>query len=285
MRNRTQEAITVSAAHSSHRQQLFEQGYTVVEGVLDPQRDLQPLLDEYADSLDRLASRLEEAGEISQTYADLPFGPRLIRITREHGKSLSQHFDMSLPQAGITSATPLHLGPACFRLLTHEGLLDLAEEFIGPEILVSPVGHVRIKLPEGTLPGGGDGQMAKIPWHQDNGVVLEEADHSDVLTVWVAINEATVENGCMQVLPSRLGTGLIPHCPSVRKGAHIPERQVDEEAAVRLPMKPGSVLLMHPRTVHSSLGNTTADQVRISMDLRYQPPAFNRWSADSAACA
>jgi ectoine hydroxylase-related dioxygenase (phytanoyl-CoA dioxygenase family) len=36
-------------------------------------------------------------------------------------------------------------------------------------------------------------------------------------------------------------------------------------------MKPGSVLLMHPRTVHSSLGNATRDQVRISMDLRYQP--------------
>jgi phytanoyl-CoA hydroxylase len=36
-------------------------------------------------------------------------------------------------------------------------------------------------------------------------------------------------------------------------------------------MKPGSVLLMTQRTVHSSLDNTTSDQVRISLDLRYQP--------------
>ena len=64
-------------------------------------------------------------------------------------------------------------------------------------------------------------------------------------------------------------------------------------------MRPGSVLLMHQRTIHSSLENLTDDQVRISLDLRYQPigqatgrPAFappdlspaaapipNRWSA------
>jgi ectoine hydroxylase-related dioxygenase (phytanoyl-CoA dioxygenase family) len=37
-------------------------------------------------------------------------------------------------------------------------------------------------------------------------------------------------------------------------------------------MRPGSVLLLHSRTVHSSLENQTADQVRISMDLRYQSP-------------
>jgi hypothetical protein len=36
-------------------------------------------------------------------------------------------------------------------------------------------------------------------------------------------------------------------------------------------MRPGSVLLMTQRTIHSSLDNLTDDQVRISMDLRYQP--------------
>ena len=36
-------------------------------------------------------------------------------------------------------------------------------------------------------------------------------------------------------------------------------------------MRPGSVLLMTQRTIHSSLENVTTDQVRVSMDLRYQP--------------
>ncbi|MBO0848069.1 MAG: phytanoyl-CoA dioxygenase family protein [Pseudonocardia sp.] len=273
----------------SATQQLDELGYLVVEDILDPRRDLQPILDEYAEVLDRLADMLYAAGSIPDTYADLPFGPRLIQITREHGASLSQHFDISLPQAGIRSDTPMHLGPACFRLLTNPRLLDLAAELVGPDILVSPVGHVRIKLPEGTIENG-DGQMAQIPWHQDNGVILSEADESNVLTVWVPINEATVDNGCMRVIPTARGGDLRDHCPSIRRGAHIPDRRIDDHDAVTLPMKRGSVLLMHPRTVHSSLGNTTTDQVRISMDLRYQPvgqptgrPMFPPFVARSAA--
>jgi ectoine hydroxylase-related dioxygenase (phytanoyl-CoA dioxygenase family) len=35
-------------------------------------------------------------------------------------------------------------------------------------------------------------------------------------------------------------------------------------------MRRGSVLLMHSRTVHSSLPNRTPDRVRLSLDLRYQ---------------
>jgi hypothetical protein len=269
--------------------ELDERGYLVVEDVLDPDRDLRPILDEYAEVLDRVAIMLHRAGSISQTYTELPFGPRLIQITREHGASLSQHFDVSLPQAGIRTDTPIHLGPACFRLLTNSRLLDLAAAFIGPEILVSPVGHVRIKLPEGTV-ANGDGQMAQIPWHQDNGVILDEADQSNVLTVWVPINAATEANGCMRVIPTPRGGELRTHCPSIRRGAHIPDHRVDDSSAVTLPMKPGSVLLMHPRTVHSSLGNTTTDQVRISMDLRYQPvgqptgrPVFPAFVARSGA--
>lgn len=255
---------------SARNRLLDEQGYLIVDGVLDPRRDLQPILDEYAEVLDKLAAGLACSGRIERAYAELPFGPRLIQITRDYGQSLSQHFDISLPQSGIQADTPIHTGPACFRLLVNDSLLDLAEEFVGPEIVVSPVGHVRIKLPEDTL-ATGDGLMARIPWHQDNGVVLEEADQSNILTVWVPINEATIENGCMQVVPTPRDGGLAVHCPSTGRGAHIPDQQIDEVRAVRLPMQPGSVLLMHPRTVHSSLANETQDQVRISLDLRYQP--------------
>jgi len=55
-------------------------------------------------------------------------------------------------------------------------------------------------------------------------------------------------------------------------------------------MQPGSVLLMHQRTIHSSLDNLTEDEVRLSFDLRYQPigqptgrPAFPGFIARSAA--
>ncbi|MFZ0217700.1 MAG: phytanoyl-CoA dioxygenase family protein [Candidatus Dormiibacterota bacterium] len=258
-------------SEASLPRRLDERGYLVVEDVLDPERDLRPLLAEYAAVLDRVAGELHAQGRVASTYEELPFGRRLIRLTRESGHSLSQHFDVSLPQTGIRSDTPIHTGAACFRLLTNRRLLDLAERFVGPDVCLSPVGHVRIKLPEDTLAEGTDGLMAKIPWHQDNGVVLQEADDSEVLTVWLPINEATIENGCLQVLPTPRSQALIEHCPTGKGGTHIPDPLIDETRAVALPMRPGSVLLLHPRTVHSSLENTSADQVRISMDLRYQP--------------
>ena len=51
----------------------------------------------------------------------------------------------------------------------------------------------------------------------------------------------------------------------------MPDRAVPKQDIVSLPMRAGSVLLMTQRTVHSSLENQTHDDVRISMDLRYQP--------------
>lgn len=276
---------------SSQTTALMEDGYLVLEDVLDVEHDVRPVLDEYELVLSELAAGLHVRGEIADTYADLPFGKRLIQITKEYGRSLSQHFDISLPQSGVRADTPMHVGPACFRLLTNADLLDIAESVIGPEISSSPVGHVRMKLPEGTV-SVGDGMMAKIPWHQDNGVVLEEADGAEVLTVWLPLTEATVENGCLQVIPARRETELMEHCPSSSKGAHIPDKYVATDSAVSLPMRPGSILLMHPRTPHSSLENASADQVRISMDLRYQPvgtptgrPQFPEFVARSRADA
>jgi phytanoyl-CoA hydroxylase len=253
-------------------QQLDERGFVVVEGVLDPERDLRPVLNEYSEVLERVAGNLLADGLVSSTYADLPFAQRMIRLTRESGRSMSQHFDVSLPQNGIRSDTPIHTGAACFRLLTNERLLDLAEQWVGPDLSVSPVGHVRVKLPEHTLEVGADGLMSKIPWHQDNGVILPEADRSRILTVWIPINEATIENGCLQVLPTPRTQELIEHCPTGPGGVHIADSFLERRQPVPLPMAPGSVLLLHSRTVHSSLENRTTDGVRISMDLRYQPP-------------
>jgi hypothetical protein len=79
-----------------------------------------------------------------------------------------------------------------------------------------------------------------------------------------------VENGCLQVVPRSHHDGINDHCPS-SFGLTIPDRMVAVQEAVPVPMRPGSALLMTQRTVHSSLDNLTTDEVRISMDLRYQP--------------
>jgi ectoine hydroxylase-related dioxygenase (phytanoyl-CoA dioxygenase family) len=112
--------------------------------------------------------------------------------------------------------------------------------------------------------------VTSVPWHQDNGVIMPEADEATILTVWMPVNPATLENGCLQVIPRSHRGELQPHCPG-KSTVAIPDRFLAAEHAVPLPMRPGSVLLMHQRTIHSSLENLTDDQVRISLDLRYQP--------------
>jgi hypothetical protein len=262
-----------TASIPSIREQLDTEGYVVVEDVLDPVLDIQPVLDEYAAVLDGIVNDLYAQGLISQTFAGLPFVQRLVEVCVASGRNFPQHFDFSLPQNGVTPDTPIHVGPAVFHALTNPRLLDLVESIIGPEIASNPVQHIRMKLPPRAVAknAGYSGLISKTPWHQDNGVVLPEADQANILTVWFPLTEATVDNGCLQVIPRSHLTGLTTHCPA-EAGLTIPPTLLpDHLPAVPLPMRPGSVLLMTKRTIHSSLDNVTSDQVRISMDLRYQP--------------
>lgn len=257
------------------RQHFEREGYLVVEDVLDPLRDFAPIMSEYSQILDGLTETLFHQGAIASTYRDLSICERLIAVRRDSGMSFSQYFDMSLPQNGIEANTPMYVGQAMFRLLRNERLLDLAEQFVGPEIYSNPVQHVRMKLPNKVTDtdSARDYLAQPVPWHQDNGVVLPEADDTQTLTMWVPMTNTTTENGCMSVIPNSQLEGLVDHCPAAGT-VGIPEKALTEEqmaAAVHLSMRPGSVLLMSRHTVHSSMDNFTDDQVRISLDLRYSP--------------
>jgi phytanoyl-CoA hydroxylase len=278
----------MSGLTPTERQQLTDEGYLVVDGVLDPARDLEPVLAELAEVLDRVAARLVADGALASTYRELPFAERLIRVHAEGGRTLAQHFDISLPQSGVRGDTPIHVGPAVFRLLTNPRLLDLVEAVIGPEIYSNPVQHIRAKLPRHAVPPGPhNGLVSRVNWHQDNGVILPEADQATILTVWLPLTPATVETGGLQVIPGSHRAGLEAHCPTAQ-GVAIPDRLLATQRARPLPMAPGSVLLMTQRTVHASLDNTTEDRIRLSCDLRYQPigqptgrPAFPGFVARS----
>lgn len=251
--------------------QFQAEGYLLVEGLLDPERDIQPVLDEYNGVLGELAADLVEEGKLGSTYEELPFTERLIAVCEESGQNFPQEFDFGLPQSGIRTDTPIHVGPAVFGMLANPRLLDLVEDVIGPEIYSNPVQHIRMKLPQRAVAEGGySGLVSKIPWHQDNGVIMPEADEGTILTVWLPLNRATAENGCLQVVPDSHNDGIVQHCPT-DVGIAIPDRLIMEDQARPVPMAPGSVLLMTQRTIHSSLDNVTNDEVRISMDLRYQP--------------
>ncbi len=264
-------------------EQFDRDGYIVVRGLLDVAADLQPMIDEYEQLLDRLAEQWAAEGRLTSTHRGLPFCERLLQIVPEAHPAYDLHFDISLPQADITDETPMHHGPAVFDLLRSPRLLDAVERFVGPEIYSNPVQHTRIKLPESRLPAESwTGLTAQIAWHQDLGVVTDDADDTDMLTVWFPITRATVENGCLAVMPGSHREELALHCrsrnPLTLNQVCIPDNLATDEHVV-LPMDPGDVLFMHRKTKHCGLPNRS-DEIRWSFDLRYQPigqPTGRRW--------
>ncbi len=178
-----------------------------------------------------------------------------------------QPLDISLPGDRIQADTPFHIGPAVFDFMTAPKLLDIIESLIGPEITSNPIQHVRIKPPATDLWDGEiRAHIAATDWHQDRAVGLEEADETDMITAWVAVTDATVDNGCLQVQPFDGPQDMLPHCPKDQTA--IADGFIDEDGAVPLPVKAGGVVLFHPLVPHSSLTNTTQG-IRWSFDLRF----------------
>ena len=192
-----------------------EQGYLVARDVLDPEVDLAPVFTEYEELLDRLSRMWLKRGTISDTFEGMPFNERLVQIAIATRGNYYPYVDISFTQTDVEERMPVHSGPAVFNLLRSPRMLDAVEQFIGPEIYCNPVQHVRIKPPETALPEDmlSDSSVGYTAWHQDQGVIIPDADESDILTVWLPVIEATEENGCMVVVPGSHRAGLVPHCP------------------------------------------------------------------------
>ncbi|MEM6309550.1 MAG: phytanoyl-CoA dioxygenase family protein [Pseudomonadota bacterium] len=245
-------------------EQFNTQGYLVIEDVIDPV-SLQAIKDEYADLMDRLFDDWHAKGWVPAPTPDMGFWDKL-DVAYNAGFDWYQPMDISLPHADITEETPFHFGPAVFNMARHPRILDIAESLLGPELTSNPIQHVRIKPPERLV--NKDEIRAHIvstDWHQDRGVTLESADQTQMVTVWLAITDATVENGCLQVMPG-IESKMIPHCSLKQTG--IRDQFLPDKTPVPASVKAGGAVIFHPLTPHASLSNQS-DGYRWSFDLRY----------------
>ncbi|WP_137700666.1 phytanoyl-CoA dioxygenase family protein [Marimonas lutisalis] len=237
-------------------------GVLVVPDVLPPQV-LNGVKAEYESLLDGLYSAWHAEGRVPAPEG-MDFWDKLL-VSYEAGCDWFQPMDISLPGDEITPETPFHFGPAVFEMITCSHLLDLVEDLIGPEITSNPIQHVRLKPP---VPRLRDGEIRAhiggTDWHQDKAVAHEEGDNTQMVTVWLAMNDATVENGCLQVIPGK--PQMYPHCPKTQTA--IADGFIDPAKAVPLPVKAGGAVIFHPLTPHASLANLS-DRFRWSFDIRF----------------
>lgn len=250
---------------SEHQVETFKsQGYLVVEDLLD-EATLHAIRLEYGELLDQLYEVWWQEGKLEKAPHGMSFWEKLDQANQA-GFDWYQPFDISLPHTGITDQTPMHFGPAVFAMATHKNILNIIEKLIGPEITSNPIQHVRIKPPQRAVSSSETrAHITTTDWHQDMGVTLQEADKTEFITVWLAITDATIENGCLQVASGDYDQ-MLPHCPKTQVG--IADKFIPTENAVPTPVKAGGAVIFHPLTPHSSLANNS-DGFRWSFDLRY----------------
>lgn len=145
------------------------------------------------------------------------------------------------------------------KLLYHEPLLDVAESLIGTDIqlfhdqaLYKPAYH------------GGE-----VFWHQDN--AYWRCEPPNLVSIWIALDDADEENGCMNVIPGSYIEGLAAHGRAESEKGNLPallQVEVDVDRAVPVPVKAGSAMVHHCMTLHQTNPNRSSRDRR-AMVIHY----------------
>jgi len=230
-------------------------GFIIARNAL-ADKDLQPVIDELSAFIDQRAKDLQAEGKINDLHENEPFETR-------YGLLFKQCPEMN------KGMDIMHLrGKSMFEFLHNSNLLDVAESLVGPEITCNPIHHVRAKPPVAYEQKESPG-FHNVPWHQDAGVTMPEADNSKIITFWIPIGDATEEMGCMSVIPG-VGQkyGYLKHQKG--GGTTIWPELLPKEKPIVASCNKGDIVLMDKLTPHCSTPNHSK-KCRWSLDLRYQP--------------
>ena len=168
-----------------------------------------------------------------------------------------------------------------FHRLAHSPrLLALLEVLFGSSVLVHPRNIARVMFP--------NNNQFTTPAHQD---YVHIQGTPNTWTAWFPLGDCPRSLGSLEVLPGSHRAGPLPVRAAYGAGGlgvqtdHLGLKWVGGD------FKAGDVLLFHSLTVHRGTPNQTPDQVRLSVDFRYQSvlepvteasllPHFNRLSWD-----
>ena len=143
-------------------------------------------------------------------------------------------------------------------VMASDKILDVVEDLIGSNIY-----YHSSKLMCKPANGG-----RRKPWHQDFAYWADM--NTKQVTVWTAIDAATLENGCMQVMPGSHKRGLVGHHQG--EDWMIDESNIPNENVVYAEMKPGDTLIFNVLTLHASDPNHSPEpRLSAIIDFDSQP--------------
>ena len=105
------------------------------------------------------------------------------------------------------------------------------------------------------------------PWHQDS-AYFNMPHTTTVVGVWVALDEAMVENGCMHIIPGSHQAGPVIH--GQRRDWQICDTDVMLDKVCAVPLKPGGLLLFHGLLHHGTPPSRSTHRRR-AVQYHYKP--------------
>lgn len=163
------------------------------------------------------------------------------------GREFGDQFDLGgTDEEDKPAVLPQILNPAKYAPELKQGLyrvnaLAIARQLLGPEAQYQ--GEHAIFKPAR--------YGAETPWHQDEAYWNPAMDYN-AFSLWMPLQEATLENGCMQFVPRSHTWDVLPHhCIANDPRIHgLEVDAADTLTAVACPLPPGGATLHHNRTLH-----------------------------------
>lgn len=137
-------------------------GVLIVKNAVE-ESALDPVIAELESWVDSRANELHAQKKIQNLHPDAPFNTRFGLLFKQC-KEIGVGLDISASR-----------GKAMFEFLHNKDLLDTVQPFVGPEITCNPIQHARTKPPT-AYEGGTGPSFHVVPWHQDAGVMMPEAE-------------------------------------------------------------------------------------------------------------
>ncbi|MCI2283905.1 phytanoyl-CoA dioxygenase family protein [Colwellia sp. MSW7] len=155
-------------------------------------------------------------------------------------------------------------------------LVDSCEAIIGEEMYHT---STKVMMKEPKVGGAWEWHQDFGYWHHDNLML-----HPKAISCMIAINKATKENGCLQVLKGSHKLGRLNHNKTGdQKGAELMfvEQAMKDHELVFVELEPGDTLFFHCNLLHKSNQNKS-DHPRWSMISAYNAMTNQPWQENEA---